>query len=85
MFIKDGFVMAYVKLRLIGVGRFYIVDGEPIPRALANATPEANPLDVLWELHKEARREQGSKLVDDTYPDEPIRRIVGRTSSTRKQ
>lgn len=64
--------------RLRKAGNFYEVDGEPIRRMVGRPRTERRPLQVLWDLRESARMLTGGELPDDTYEDEPIRRIVGK-------
>lgn len=64
--------------RLRQTGEFYELDGEPIRRVVGRVRVERDPFDVLWDLRESAMELSGSELPDDTYPDEPIRRTVGK-------
>ena len=52
---------------------------ELIRRVVGRGRPERDPFEVLWELRESARELLGGELPDDTYPDEPMRRTIGRT------
>ena len=69
--------MEQISSRLRKVGNFYEVDGEPIRRVVGRPRTERRPFQVLWDL-RESTRLLGSEPLDDNYPDEPIRRIVGK-------
>ena len=70
--------MEQITPRLRKVGYFYEVDGEPIRRVVGRPRMEHRPLQVLWDLREGARLLLGGKLPDDTYEDEPTRRVVGK-------
>ena len=70
--------MEQITLRLRKIGNFYELDGEPIRRVVGRPRTERDPFDVLWELRESARELLGGELPDDTYSDEPIRRVVGK-------
>ena len=71
--------MDQITPRLRKTGNFYELDGEPIRRVVGRPRTERDPFDMLWELRESARELLGGELPeDDTYPDEPIRRIVGK-------
>ena len=70
--------MEQITPRLRKVGNLYEVDGESIRRVVGQPRTERHPLQVLWELREGARMLLGGELPDDTYEDEPIRRIVGK-------
>ena len=70
--------MEQVTPRLRKLGHFYEVDGEPLRRVVGRQRTERHPLQVLWDLCQGARMLLGSEWPDDTYEDEPIRRIVGK-------
>ncbi len=63
--------------RLRKVGNFYELDGEPLRRVVGRPSMERRPLQVLWDLRESARALFHGELPDDTYDDEPVRRIVG--------
>ena len=63
------------------IGDFWEVDGEPIRRVVGRPRVGRNPFDVLWDLRESGRELLGRELPDDTYPDEPIRRIVGKAGA----
>ena len=71
--------MEQITPRLRKSGEFYELDGELIRRTVGRGCTEHNPFDILWALRKSAQELTGGELPDDTYPDEPIRRIVGKT------
>lgn len=70
--------MEHVTPRLRKTGEFFELDGEPIRRVVGQPRTERDPFDVLWDLRESARELSGGELPDDTYLDEPIRRIVGK-------
>ena len=71
--------MEQITPRLRKTGDFYELDGEPIRRVVGRPRTERDPFDVLWDLRESAMELLGGELPDDTYPDEPIRRTVGKT------
>lgn len=73
--------MKQITPRLRENGEFYELDGEPIRRVVGRVRTERDPFEVLWELRESARELLGGELPDDTYPDEPIRRTVGKTGA----
>ena len=70
--------MEQITPRLRKHGDFYELNGEPIRRAVGRPRVERDPFDVLWDLRESAMELLGGELPDDTYPDEPIRRTVGK-------
>lgn len=70
--------MEQTNSRLRKLGNFYELDGEPLRRVVGRARTERDPFDVLWDLRVSAMELLGGELPDDTYPDEPIRRTVGK-------
>ncbi len=70
--------MEQVTPRLRRTGEFYELDGEPIRRMVGRSRVERDPFAVLWDLRESAMELSGGELPDDTYPDEPIRRTVGK-------
>jgi hypothetical protein len=64
--------------RLRRVGDLYELDGEPLRRVVGRPRVGRDPFDLLWEMRQFAVEVLGVELEDDTYPDEPIRRIVGK-------
>ena len=70
--------MEQITLRLRKRGEFYELDGELIRRTVGRGCTEHNPFDILWTLRESARELTGDQLPDDTYPDERIRRTVGK-------
>ena len=73
--------MKQITPRLRKIGEFYELDGEPLRRVVGRVRTERDPFDVLWALRESARELLGGELPDDTYPDEPIRRTVGKTGA----
>ncbi len=71
--------MEQITPRLRKTGNFYELDGEPIRRIVGRARVEMNPFDFLWKLRESARQLLGGELPDDSLPDVPVRRIVGKT------
>lgn len=72
--------MEQITSRLRKTGDFYELDGEPIRRVVGRPRTERDPFDVLWEMRESAIELLGGEVPDDdTYPDEPIRRTVGKT------
>ena len=74
--------MEQITSRLRKTGEFYELDGEPLRRVVGRTRTEHDPFDVLWELRESAMELLGGKLPDDTYPDEPIRRTVGKARAS---
>ena len=70
--------MEHITSSLRKTGDFYEVDGEPIRRVVGRPRTGRNPFDLLWELRENALELLDGELPDDTYPDEPIRRTVGK-------
>ena len=73
--------MAQITSAMQASGKSSKVQGEPIRRVVGRGRPERDPFDLLWELRESARELLGGELPDDTYPDEPIRRTVGKTGA----
>ena len=71
--------MEHVTSRLRKNGDFYELDGEPIRRTVGRPRVGRDPFEALWDLRESGRELLGGELPDDTYPDEPIRRTVGKT------
>ena len=71
-------ILKPITQRLRQTGEFYELDGEPIRRVVGRVRTERDPFDVLWDLRVSAMELLGGELPDDTYPDEPIRRTVGK-------
>lgn len=74
-------ILQQITSRLRQTGEFYELDGEPIRRVVGRVRVERDPFDVLWDLRQSAMELLGVELPDDTYPDEPIRRIVGKAGA----
>ena len=62
-------------------GYFFDADGEPVRRIVGQPRTKRDPFDVLWDLRESAMELLGGEVPDDddTYPEEPIRRTVGKT------
>ena len=65
--------------RLRKIGNFYELDGEPLRKIVGRPRVEMNPFDLLWILRESARELLGGELPDDSLPDVPIRKVVGKT------
>ena len=71
--------MEQITSRLRKTGDFYELDGEPLRRVVGRPRTDRDPFDILWDLRESAMELLGGELPDDTYPDEPVRRMVGNT------
>ena len=65
--------------RLRKIGNFYELNGEPLRKIVGRPRVEMNPFDFLWMLRESARELLGGELPDDSFPDVPVRKIVGKT------